>query len=64
MTDSQIISIQLPIECIEEMQNVGYLYLKANYPNLVNYNETIKYKIVDNFSLVMNKFRGLILGKV
>ncbi len=37
MSDAEIISIQLLIECLKKTQNSGYLYLRANYPNLVNY---------------------------
>lgn len=43
MTNAQIISIQLLIECIGKTQNAGYLYLKANYPNLVNYVERSRF---------------------
>ena len=43
MTDVEIISIQLLIECINKSQNSGYLYLKANYPNLVNYIERSRF---------------------
>ena len=89
MTDVEIISIQLLIECINKSQNSGYLYLKANYPNLVNYiersrfnrliralfivikqirrkmkrNEEEKFKIVDSFPLIANKFGRAFFGK-
>lgn len=82
MNDSELISIQLLIECLGKTQNAGYLYLKANHPNLVNYvecsrfnrlisslftvvrmirkriqrNENCEHKIVDSFSLIVNKF--------
>lgn len=88
MTDAEIISIQLLIECISKPQNSGYLFLKSNYPNLVNYversrfnrlttslytviktirknfprNETCKYKIVDSFPLIVNKFGRAYFG--
>ncbi len=43
MSDSEIISIQLLIECLDKTQNSGYLYLRANYPNLVNYVERSRF---------------------
>lgn len=43
MTDAEIISIQLLIESIGKTQNSGYAYLKANYPNLVNYVERSRF---------------------
>ena len=43
MTDAEIISIQLLIECIGKTQNSGYSYLRANYPNLVNYVERSRF---------------------
>lgn len=43
MSDAEIISIQLLIECLGKTQNSGYLYLKANYPNLVNYVERSRF---------------------
>lgn len=89
MTDVEIIFIQLLIECINKSQNSGYLYLKANHPNLVNYiersrfnrliralftvikqirrkmkrNEEEKFKIVDSFPLITNKFGRAFFGK-
>lgn len=89
MSDVEIISIQLLIECLNKTQNSWYLYLRANYPNLVNYvdrsrfnrlvtalftvikairrkmpkNENCKYKIVDSFPLVINKFGRAFFGK-
>ena len=89
MTDVEIISIQLLIECLNKSQNSGYSYLKANYPNLVNYiersrfnrliralflviqlirkkmkrNEEAKFKIVDSFPLIVNKFGRVFFGK-
>ena len=39
MKDTEIISTQLPIECLGKTQNAGYLYLCSNHPNLANYVE-------------------------
>lgn len=58
MTDPQIISIQLLIECIEKTQNAGYLYLKANYPNLVNYVERSRFnRLVSSLFTVIKNIR-------
>ncbi len=43
MKDAEIISIQLLIESLGNTQNSGYLYLKANYPNLTNYVERSRF---------------------
>lgn len=43
MTDAEIISIQLLIECLNKTQNSGYLFLKSNYPTLVNYIERSRF---------------------
>ena len=43
MKDAEIISIQLLIESLGNTQNSGYLYLKANYPNLANYVERSRF---------------------
>ena len=43
MSDAQIISIQLLIECIGRSQNAGYLFLQSNYPDLVNYVERSRF---------------------
>lgn len=82
MTDPEIISIYLLIECKGKSINFGYSNLKSDHPNLVNYversrfnrlvnslmtvirairrelnkTEKSKYKIVDSFPLVVNKF--------
>ena len=37
MKDTEIISMQLLIECLGKTQNAGYLYLCANHPNLAIY---------------------------
>ncbi len=43
MSDSEIISIQLLIECSGKTQKAGYSFLKANYLNLVNYVERSRF---------------------
>lgn len=43
MKDAEIISIQLLIESLGKTQNSGYLYLKVNCPNLVNYVERSRF---------------------
>lgn len=58
MTDSQIISIQLLIECIGKTQNSGYLYLQANHPNLVNYVDRSRFnRLVSSLFTVIKKIR-------
>ena len=58
MTDSQIISIQLLIECLGKTQNAGYLYLKANYPNLVNYVERSRFnRLISSLFTVIKSIR-------
>ncbi len=44
MSDAEIISIQLLIECLDKTQNSGYVYLHTNYPNLVNYEGHSRFK--------------------
>ena len=43
MSDVEIITIQILIECLGKTQNSGYRYLQANYPNLVNYVERSRF---------------------
>lgn len=58
MSDSEIISIQLLIECIGKTQNSGYLYLRANYPNLVNYVERSRFnRLVTALFMVIKEIR-------
>lgn len=58
MTDSQIISIQLLIECIGKSQNSGYSYLKANYPNIVNYVDRSRFnRLVSSLFTVIKMIR-------
>ena len=89
MSDPEIISIYLLIECKGKSINSGYSSLKADFPNLVNYVErsrfnrlvnslmtvirairrelkkdnNSKYKIVDSFPLINNKFGRAYFGK-
>lgn len=89
MSDSEVISIYLLIECNGKSINSGYSKLKSDFPDLVNYVErsrfnrlvnslmtTIrvirqelnkyndnKYKIVDSFPLINNKFGRAHFGK-
>lgn len=88
MSDPEIISIYLLIECKGKSINSGYSLLKADFPNLVNYVErsrfnrlvnslmsvirairrelkkdNSKYKIVDSFPLINNKFGRAYFGK-
>ena len=58
MTDAEIISIQLLIECIGKTQNSGYSYLRANYPNLVNYVERSRFnRLVTALFTVIKEIR-------
>ena len=58
MTDPQIISIQLLIECIGKPQNSGYLYLQANHPELVNYVDRSRFnRLVSSLFTVIKKIR-------
>lgn len=43
MSDAEIITIQILIECLGKTQNSGYRYLQSNYPNLVNYVERSRF---------------------
>lgn len=36
-SDSQLISLQLLIDCLRKTQNAGYSYLKKNFSNLIDY---------------------------
>ena len=89
MTDPEIISIYLLIECKGKSINSGYSILKSDFPNLVNYVErsrfnrlinslmtvirairqelnktnNSKYKIIDSFPLINNKFGRAYFGK-
>lgn len=58
MSDVEIISIQLVIECLGKTQNSGYLYLQANYPNLVNYVERSRFnRLVSSLFTAVKEIR-------
>lgn len=58
MNDSELISIQLLIECIGKTQNAGYLYIKANHPNLVNYVERSRFnRLISSLFTVVRMIR-------
>lgn len=58
MTDSEIITVQLPIEYLGKTQNDGYKFLISNYPNLVNYVERSRFnRLVSNLFLVIKEIR-------
>lgn len=58
MNDVEIISIQLLIECIGKSQNSGYLYLKANHNELVNYVERSRFnRLVRSLFTVIKMIR-------
>lgn len=48
MTDSEIISIYLLIECKGKSINSGYFTLKSDFPNLVNYVERSRFNRLIN----------------
>lgn len=58
MTDAEIISIQLLIECLGKTQNSGYLYLKSNHSNLANYVERSRFnRLVSSLFTVIKVIR-------
>ncbi len=58
MTDAEIISIQLLIECLGKTQKSGYLYLKSNYSNLANYVERSRFnRLVSSLFTVIKVIR-------
>ena len=58
MSDAEIISIQLLIECIGKTQNAGYLFLQANYPKLVNYVERSRFnRLVSSLFTIIKAIR-------
>ena len=58
MSDAEIISIQLLIECIGKTQNAGYLFLQANYPKLVNYVERSRFnRLISSLFTVIKAIR-------
>ncbi len=58
MSDAEIISIQLLIECLGKTQNSGYLYLKSNHSNLANYVERSRFnRLVSSLFTVIKVIR-------
>jgi len=58
MSDVEIISIQLLIECIGMTQNSGYRFLQANYPSLVDYVERSRFnRLVNALFMVIKVIR-------
>lgn len=58
MSDAEIITIQLVIECLGKPQSSGYLHLKANYPNLVNYVERSRFnRLISSLFTVIQAIR-------
>lgn len=58
MSDAEIISIQLLIECLGKTQNSGYKFLQKNYPNLTNYVERSRFnRLVTSLFTVMKEIR-------
>ena len=58
MSDAEIISIQLLIECLGKTQNSGYKFLQKNYPNLTNYVERSRFnRLVSSLFTVMKEIR-------
>lgn len=58
MSDAEIISIQLLIECIGMSQNSGYKFLSKNYPNLVNYVERSRFnRLINSLFTVIKAIR-------
>lgn len=58
MSDAEIIAIQLLIECIGMPQSTGYKFLKASYPNFVNYVERSRFnRLVTSLFTVIKEIR-------
>ena len=58
MKDTEIISMQLLIECLGKTQNAGYLYLCANHHNLANYVERSRFnRLVTSLFTVIKEIR-------
>lgn len=55
MTDSEIISIKILIECLKMSENKGYHFLKSNFPNLVNYVDRTRFNRTINSLLTVIK---------
>lgn len=58
MSDSEIIAIQILIECLGMTQNKGYRFLQKNYPNLANYVERSRFnRLVTALYTVIKEIR-------
>lgn len=57
MTDSEIITIYLLIQCLGKSINKGYNFLKKNFPDLVNYIERSRFNRLVNS--LMTVIRGI-----
>lgn len=58
MSDSEIISIYLLIQCLGHSINKGYNFLKKNFPNLVNYIERSRFnRLVNSLITVIRAIR-------
>lgn len=55
MTDSEIITIKILIECLKMSENKGYHFLKNNFPNLVNYIDRTRFNRIINSLLTVVK---------
>lgn len=55
MTDSEIITIKILIECLKMSENKGYHFLKNNFPNLVNYVDGTRFNRTINRLLTVVK---------
>ncbi len=55
MTDSEIITIKVLIECLKMSENKGYHFLKSNFPNLVNYIDRTRFNRTINSLLTVVK---------
>ena len=58
MSDAEIITIYLLIQCLGKSINKGYNYLKKNFPNLVNYIERSRFnRLVNSLMTVIRTIR-------
>ena len=55
MTDSEIITVKILIECLKMSENKGYHFLKSNFPNLVNYIDRTRFNRTINSLLTVVK---------
>ena len=58
MSDAEIITIYLLIQCLGKSINKGYNFLKNNFPNLVNYIERSRFnRLVNSLMTVIREIR-------